>query len=139
MYCDIIFPDIGEEGDSSESPSNKVSVGEQYAKGTTLDKFEVTFCTQLGPVIIKVLYRILACAHLYVSPAQSGSENGDETTSQMREALETLLCLSGKNPLSPKERSTLSSYLPASIQERVKSWESALPLDSSLKKKLSIY
>ena len=57
----------------------------------------------------------------------------------MREALETLLCLSGKNPLAPKERSSLASHLPAAIQERIKSWESALLLDSTLKKKLSVY
>ncbi len=86
-----------------------------------------------------MLYRLLACAHLYVYPAQPTSELGKEmVVTPMREALETLLCLSGKNPLSPKDRSTLSGHLPVSIQEKVKSWESALHLDNALKKKLSV-
>jgi len=138
--------DIGEDGESSEGPATskeeeegeELAAPEQYAKGTTLNKLEVTFCNQLGPVVIKVLYRILSCTHLYVSPSQLGSDDGGETSPPMREALETLLSLSGKNPLAPKEHSTLASHLPAAVQERIQVWESSISFDSSLKKKLSV-
>ena len=145
MFC-LLCVDIGEEGENSEGPptskdeeeGEELAAAEQYAKGTTLNKLEVTFCNQLGPVVIKVLYRLLSCAHLYVSPTQLGSGEGEEATPQVREALETLLSLSGKNPLAPKEHSVLASHLPAAVQERLKAWESSLAMDSSLKKKLSV-
>lgn len=134
--------DIGEDIENAESSADKEG-GEEGGKAekTALEKFEVAFCSQLGPVVVRVLHRLLRCAHLYVSPAQCGlgADTSEQVPPAMREAVETLLSLSGRNPISPKECTALSSQLPMPVQDRLRSWESALPLDPTLKKKLSVY
>ena len=138
----LFYTDIGEDIENAETSASKEGKEDgSKAEKTVLEKFEVTFCSQLEPVVVKVLHRLLHCAHLYVSPVNCGlaAGTGEQVTIPMQDAVTTFLSLSGRNPISPKECVTLSSQLPMVIHDRLRIWESALPLDSKRKKKLSVY
>ncbi len=96
---------------------------------------------QLGPLLINLVQKLLHYAHLYVtsSPNEGVGPYTTPCVDGPQEALDVLLSLSGKNLVSPKDRPLFTSHLPEGIHERLKMWESALPIDPIQKKRLSDY
>lgn len=101
------------------------------------------FGRNLIPLVVKVTRKLLKYSHSYTLPvaAPNLSTTPSPQLSEMPSlALESLLRLSGKDPLSPKEsKSLFGSHIPDVVKERVKLWNAALLIDSTQKQKLSAH
>ena len=127
----------GEEPDGI----NDASQPKKNIESVQMEKFELEFCTQLAPLLIKLSQKLLQYAHLYVTSSFSPDVAPYTTTSisAPREALDVLLSLSGKNLIFPKDKPLFVAHLPEDMLERLKVWEAALVIDPVQKKRLSSY
>lgn len=133
--------DLGEEPGSDGSCKEEESESDQLGR---LERFELQFCTDLCPVLVKVAHKLLQYAHLYVCSSSSdpdapSSASASAPLGAPQQALDVLLCLSGKSLVSPKDRPPYNSHLPGVVNERLKMWEAATPIDPVQKKKLSMF
>ena len=146
VLCSLTVNDDLSEELTSESSRAKEVPEEVAERLGQLERFELEFCTDLCPILIQVTHRLLQYAHLFVCSAPS-SEGGTSSSSPSsspaggapRQALDVLLCLSGKSLVSPKDKPPYNSHLPAYMNDRLKLWEAALVIDPAQKKKLSMY
>lgn len=124
---------MGEELSGDAKPKEEVESEQLMGR---LERVELEFCTELCPILIQMAHKLLQYAHLYVC-----SSLGEEASplDAPRQALDALLCLSGKSLMSPKDKPPYNSHLPECVNERLKVWEAALVIDPLEKKKLSMY
>lgn len=92
--------------------------------------------------MIRLVRQLLQYGHLYVS-SSSDPDHAPYSAPHLpgvpRQALDALLYLSGKSLVSPKDKPPYNSKLPDHVNEHLKTWESALPIDPAQKKQLSMY
>lgn len=136
---------LGEEPGSDEIEKSKPKDESDSEHLGHLEKYELEFCYQLCPILVKVAQKLLQYGHLYVCSTPTPETPGVTPYSSTaclnapRQALDVLLYLSGKSLVSPKGKAPYNSHLPEHVNTRLKMWESALPIDPMQKKKLSIY
>jgi len=132
----------GEASSSLKEKEDDEVEGKDEEKSSE-EAFFNKFGRNLIPLVVKVTRKLLKYSHSYTLPV--AAPNLSTTPSpQLSEipslALESLLRLSGKDPLSPKEsKSLFGSHIPDVVKERVKLWNAALLIDSTQKQKLSAH
>ena len=135
-----------EEKEGAEKPEEAPSSpkGEEEEEGKDKDKSnEEAFFNKFGKnlisLVVKVTQKLLKYSHSY--NLSVAAPNLTAPTPQLSEipspVLESLLRLSGKNPLSPKDsKSLFGDHIPEVVKERLKLWNAALLIDATQKQKL---
>ena len=144
VYVTVVNEDVGEEsgGDAAAKPKEEGEAESGQLPLGNLEKVELDFSTELCPILMQVAHKLLQYAHLYVcstSAREGGPPYSAPALDAPRQALDALLCLSGKSLMSPKDKPPYNSHLPEHVNERLKVWEAALVIDPLQKKKLSMY
>ena len=130
----------GKQDKSSPKEEEKKTESEGKDKSTSL---EVAFFDKFGknliPLTVKVAQKLLKHSHMYALSVAAPTVS--PSTPQQNEvplpALESLLCLSGKDPLHPKDsKSLFGGHIPEVVKENLKLWGAALLVDPNHKQKL---
>ena len=130
----------GKPDKSSPKEDEKKTESEDKERSTSLDvAFFDKFGKVLIPLTVKVAQKLLKHSHLYALSV--ATPNLSPSTPQQNEvplpALESLLHLSGKDPLHPKDsKSLFGPHIPEVVKEHLKLWSAALLVDPNHKQKL---
>lgn len=138
-------PLITEEATAKET-EDKSKTEEESAEDEDSDEGEDSpeckaifekFGRRLVPILINTALKLLQYCHVYALSDNTSLDKVSDMNDPNFQVLEMLLSLSSKNPIFPKDSKPLFSNLIAEpIRERLKSWNTALPVDPSLKEKL---
>ena len=137
------FEEAREGEDPTNEPDNekqekdvKVAADNEQAMN---EAFFNTYGRHIVPVLMKCIMKLLGFGHTYALSSQSEDQPmfPPQVKGIPQQALETLISLSAKNLVYPKDTKALfTAHIPNNVHERLKLWNSALPIDVSHKQKL---